>query len=72
MFPSFAADLAERAKTVGPIVIGLVGAGQMGTDLIVQVALMRGLRIGAIAVRVRRQNAVDAVELAGRNERSET
>jgi predicted homoserine dehydrogenase-like protein len=67
MFPSFAADLAERAKTVGPIVIGLVGAGQMGTDLIVQIALMRGLRIGAIAVRARRQNAIDAVKLAGRS-----
>jgi predicted homoserine dehydrogenase-like protein len=65
MFPSFAADLAERAKTAGPIVVGLVGAGQMGTDLIVQIALMQGLRIGAIAVRARRQNAVDAVLLAG-------
>ena len=65
MFSSFAADLAERVKKTGPIVIGLVGAGQMGTDLIVQIALMQGVRIGAIAVRAQRQNAVDAALLAG-------
>ncbi|SEC06421.1 Predicted homoserine dehydrogenase, contains C-terminal SAF domain [Rhizobiales bacterium GAS188] len=65
MFPSFAADLAERAKTAGPIIVGVVGAGQMGTDLVVQIALMRGLRIGAIAVRARPQNAIDAALLAG-------
>ena len=29
--------------------VGLAGAGQMGTDLIVQIALMPGLRLGAIA-----------------------
>jgi predicted homoserine dehydrogenase-like protein len=65
MFPSFAADLAERTKKVGPIVVGVVGAGQMGTDLIVQIALMQGIRVGAITVRARSQNAVDAVLLAG-------
>ena len=65
MFPSFAADLAERVKKAGPIIIGLVGAGQMGTDLIVQIALMQGVRIGAIAVRAQRKNAVDAALLAG-------
>jgi predicted homoserine dehydrogenase-like protein len=65
MFPSFATDLAERVKKAGPIVVGLVGAGQMGTDLIVQIALMQGVRIGAIAVRAHRQNAVDAALLAG-------
>lgn len=65
MFPSFASDLAERTKTAGPIVVGVVGAGQMGTDLIVQIALMKGIRVGAIAVRARGQNAIDAVLLAG-------
>ena len=43
----------------------VVGAGQMGTDIIVQVALMPGLRIGAIA-EVRTQNAIDAALLSGR------
>ncbi|MBV9566591.1 MAG: homoserine dehydrogenase [Hyphomicrobiales bacterium] len=65
MFPSFAADLAERTSRSGPVTVGLVGAGQMGTDLIVQIALMQGMRVGAIAVRAQRQNAYDAVLLAG-------
>ncbi|MBV8770364.1 MAG: homoserine dehydrogenase [Hyphomicrobiales bacterium] len=65
MFPSFAADLAERTKISGPITVAVVGAGQMGTDLIVQIALMRGLRVGAITVRSQRSNAIDAVLLAG-------
>ncbi|WP_448950081.1 NAD(P)H-dependent oxidoreductase [Labrys neptuniae] len=65
MNPSFAADLMERARDKGPVTIGLVGAGQMGTDLIVQVALMQGLRIGAVAVRSRPQNAIAAALSAG-------
>jgi predicted homoserine dehydrogenase-like protein len=68
MFPSFAADLAQRTDMAGPITVGLVGAGQMGTDLIVQIALMQGMRIGAIAVRSQRQNAVDAALLAGHSQ----
>jgi len=69
MFPSFAADLAERDERHGPIIVGLVGAGQMGTDLIVQIALMKGIRIGAVAVRTRPQNAISAALSAG-HERS--
>ena len=65
MFPGFAADLAERTRTRGPIVVGLVGAGQMGTDLIVQIGLMKGIRIGAVAVRTQPRNAVAAALLAG-------
>ena len=65
MHPSFAAELLQRAREKGPITIGLVGAGQMGTDLLVQVALMQGLRIGAVAVRSRPQNAIAAAILAG-------
>ena len=65
MHPSFAAELLQRAREKGPITIGLVGAGQMGTDLLVQVALMQGMRIGAVAVRSRPQNAIAAAILAG-------
>jgi predicted homoserine dehydrogenase-like protein len=65
MNPSFAADLMERAREKGPIIVGLVGAGQMGTDLIVQIALMQGLRVGAVAVRSRPQNAIAAALSAG-------
>jgi predicted homoserine dehydrogenase-like protein len=68
MFPSFAADLAARVERAGPITVGLVGAGQMGTDLIVQIALMTGLRVGAVAVRSRVENAV-AAALSGGHDR---
>lgn len=64
--PYFADELLARAREKGPVMIGLAGAGQMGTDIIVQVALMPGVRIGAIA-EVRTQNAIDAVILSGRD-----
>ena len=48
--PQFAAELvAARRSGRDPITIGLAGAGQMGTDIVVQVALMPGMRIGAIS-----------------------
>lgn len=43
-----AAALARHAEARGPVTIGLAGAGQMGTDIVVQVAQMQGLRIGAV------------------------
>jgi len=55
---SLLAELRERAENRGPITIGIAGAGQMGTDIVVQVALMTGLRIGAIFER--RPNAARA------------
>lgn len=45
----FAAELAAYTDRHGPVTIGLAGAGQMGTDIVVQVALMEGIRIGAVA-----------------------
>ena len=62
--PYLADELLARAQTMGPITIGLAGAGQMGTDIIVQVALMPGLRIGAIS-EIRTDNAVNAAVMAG-------
>jgi len=59
-----AAELAARMEKSGPITIGLAGAGQMGTDIVVEVALMPGVRIGAIS-EVRPQAARDAALLAG-------
>jgi predicted homoserine dehydrogenase-like protein len=64
--PYFADELLARAKEKGPVTIGLAGAGQMGTDIIVQVSLMPGLRIGAIA-EVRAETAIDGVLLSGRD-----
>lgn len=44
-----AKDLALRAETGRPIRIGLVGAGEMGTDIVSRVAHMQGIAIGAIS-----------------------
>jgi predicted homoserine dehydrogenase-like protein len=44
-----AKDLAARAETGKPVRIGLVGAGEMGTDIVSRVAHMRGIEIGAIS-----------------------
>jgi predicted homoserine dehydrogenase-like protein len=60
-----AAELTAHAERHRPVTVGLAGAGQMGTDIVVQVGLMPGMRIGAIS-EIRMQNAVDAVVMAGR------
>lgn len=41
--------LVERERAGRPIAVGLVGAGQMGTGLVSQVACMQGMRVVAIA-----------------------
>ena len=42
-------DLEVRAKTGKPIRIGLIGSGEMGTDIVTRVAHMSGIEIGAIS-----------------------
>ena len=42
-------DLAMRAATGQPIRIGLVGTGDMGTDIVSRVAQMQGIAFGAIS-----------------------
>lgn len=59
-----AAELEQWTAKHGPVTIGLAGAGQMGTDLIVQAALMPGVRIGAV-VELNAQTAIDAALMAG-------
>ena len=44
-----ARDLAARGETGRPIRIGLVGAGEMGTDIVARVSQMQGIEIGAIS-----------------------
>ncbi len=56
-------DLKERAKAGKPVRIGLIGCGEMGTDIVTQVARMPGLSVSAIADR-RIVNAMAAIELA--------
>jgi predicted homoserine dehydrogenase-like protein len=60
-----ARDLKARADTGKPIRIGLVGSGEMGTDIVTQVAHMAGLEIGAIS-ELRPEAAGKAVDIAYR------
>lgn len=60
-----AAELAAYAETRGPVTIGLAGAGQMGTDIVVQLSLMDGVRLGAVC-EVRPELATEAVLMSGR------
>ncbi len=58
-----AADLARREDAGRPIRIGIIGCGEMGTDLVTQIARMKGLRVAAIADRSGR-NAREAIRIA--------
>lgn len=58
-----ARDLAARGETGRPIRIGLVGAGEMGTDIVSRVAHMPGIEIGAIS-ELNLPNARKAVSIA--------
>ena len=62
-----AKDLAARADTGRPIRIGLVGAGEMGTDIVSRVAHMQGIAIGAIS-ELKPGAARRSVEIAYGNE----
>src|SRR5689334_25039940 len=46
---SLAEALEQRHRAGRPVRIGLIGAGQMGTDILVQVAQMRGIEVVAAA-----------------------
>jgi predicted homoserine dehydrogenase-like protein len=58
-------DLANRQRELGrPIRIGLIGSGEMGTDIVTQCSLMKGITVAAIAER-RTGAAQRAIEIAG-------
>ncbi|KFB08160.1 NAD(P)H-dependent oxidoreductase [Nitratireductor basaltis] len=64
-----ARDLEERGRSGKPIRIGIVGCGQMGTDLLTQIAMMPGLEVAAICERTP-PAASRAAEIAyGRDDR---
>lgn len=44
-----AAELNAYADKHGPVTVGLAGSGQMGTDMVVQLGLMPGVRLGALS-----------------------
>ncbi len=58
-----ARDLAARAEAGKPIRVGVIGSGEMGTDLVTQGALMRGIEIAAVATR-RPHTVRDALKIA--------
>src|SRR5690606_2491141 len=60
-----ARDLAQRAAEGRPVRIGVVGCGEMGTDIVTQVAQMQGIEVAAIVAR-RPHQAHDAVRIAQR------
>src|SRR5687768_16287304 len=57
------AELEQWAERHGPLIVGLAGAGQMGTDILVQISLMRGLRVGAMSD-IRPSCVFEAAQLA--------
>lgn len=57
-----ARDLEARAETGKPIRIGLVGCGEMGTDVIARTAHMKGIEVAAVSDR-NPDNAVRAMEI---------
>ncbi|MEP7241219.1 MAG: homoserine dehydrogenase, partial [Devosia sp.] len=58
-----ARDLARRADEGKPVRIGVIGSGEMGTDLVTQCMLMRGVEVSAIATR-RPHTALEATAIA--------
>ena len=58
------AELKARTEAGHPVTVGLAGAGQMGTDIVVQLALMPGLRLCAVA-EIDISIAIQAALLAG-------
>jgi predicted homoserine dehydrogenase-like protein len=66
---SIAEGLERRAREGRPVRIGLIGAGQMGTDIIVQTDLMQGIEVVAAADAIP-ENVFAARAIAGNGPRS--
>lgn len=58
-----ALDLARRADEGRPVRIGVIGSGEMGTDLVTQCMLMKGVELVAMSTR-RPHTARNAVRIA--------
>jgi len=58
-----ARDLARRADEGRPVRIGVIGSGEMGTDLVTQCMLMKGVHLAAISTR-RPHTAREAIRIA--------
>ena len=56
-----ARDLAERQYSGRPIQIGLVGSGEMGTDIVTRAAMMDGVDVAAITRTSTRRARIDGL-----------
>src|ERR1700682_526060 len=66
---SIAEGLERRAREGRPVRIGLIGAGQMGTDILVQTELMTGIEVVAAADAIP-ENVFTARAIAGNGPRA--
>src|SRR3954469_2777586 len=66
---SVAEGLDRRQRQGKPVRIGLIGAGQMGTDILVQTDLMTGIEVVAAADAVP-ENVLAACRVAGNGKRA--
>ncbi|MCC6193527.1 MAG: homoserine dehydrogenase [Burkholderiales bacterium] len=66
---SLAEALDARERAGRPVRVGLIGAGQMGTDILVQTALMRGIEVVAAADAIP-ENVFTACATAGAGKRA--
>jgi predicted homoserine dehydrogenase-like protein len=63
-------DLAARQQALGrPIRVGLIGSGEMGTDIVTQCDMMTGITVAAIA-ELNPTAAQKALKIAGRDDDS--
>ena len=62
-----ARDLAARADAGKPVRIGLIGSGEMGTDIVTRAAMMDGVEVAAIS-EINLPAAHEAVEIAYRTD----
>lgn len=58
--------LAEAEESETPVCIGLIGCGEMGTDIVTRSLMMPGVRLGAIADHSPKR-CLDAIRLADTN-----
>ncbi len=57
-------ELKRRAAEANPVRVGLIGCGEMGTDIVTQISLMPGIEIGVLA-EMRVDQAWAALDIAG-------
>ncbi len=57
-------ELARRAAEGRPVRVGLIGCGEMGTDIVTQISLMPGIEVAVLA-EMRTDSAWAALDIAG-------